>query len=73
MLKAVMALDRPKRITWLRTVITEAAQRELMGNASQAGLDATADDVPNLGATTRTCDAAPSVQKRRGRKPRGES
>ena len=31
---AIQSLDRPDRITWLRRVITEAAQRELLGQAT---------------------------------------
>ena len=31
---AIYSLDRPDRITWLRRVITEAAKRELLGQAT---------------------------------------
>ncbi|MDS3860150.1 hypothetical protein RIF25_04960 [Thermosynechococcaceae cyanobacterium BACA0444] len=53
------------RSIWLRRVITEAAQRELMGN------EPAAVDV----ADTRPGDVAAAVAapKRRGRKPKGEN
>ena len=31
---AIFSLERPDRITWLRRVITEAAKRELLGQAT---------------------------------------
>ena len=71
------------RSMWLRRVITEAAQRELMSNAPQPGLDVAVtnygespagpgDDVPtNLGITTRPGAVEP--KPKRVRKPKGES
>jgi hypothetical protein len=34
---AIYSLERPDRITWLRRVITEAAKRELLGQAQGTG------------------------------------
>ncbi|AFY60076.1 hypothetical protein [Synechococcus sp. PCC 6312] len=59
------------RVIWLRGVILDAFRRDF-GNAPQAGLEisgkAELDD-----ATSGPGDAALPVQKRRGRKPKGES
>jgi len=38
---AIYSLDRPDRITWLRRVITEAARRELLGQATVSNPPAT--------------------------------
>ncbi|WP_216594165.1 hypothetical protein [Synechococcus sp. PCC 6312] len=71
--QAVRAMGKHKT-PWLRRVITEAAQRELM-NPSPSEPIGGLDDVPKLGATTRPGDVAKAlpVQKRRGRKPKGDS
>ncbi|MDS3860094.1 hypothetical protein RIF25_04655 [Thermosynechococcaceae cyanobacterium BACA0444] len=79
--KAVFNLPPKERVPWVRRVIAEAAQRELMGNAPQAtsvvsptpGLDTTngsGDDVLNLGATSGPGDV--ETKPKRGRKPKGE-
>ncbi|AFY62799.1 hypothetical protein [Synechococcus sp. PCC 6312] len=59
------------RSIWLRRVIIEAAQRELMGNAPQAGLEDAKPglDDPILGTTTKP-GAAEVKPKRRVRKPK---
>ncbi len=63
--ESVNRLSKSDRVGWLRRVITEAAQRELMGN------EPAAVDV----ADTRPGDVAAAVAtpKRRGRKPKGET
>ena len=60
--KAVFNLPPKERVPWVRRVITEAAQRELMSNAPQPGLE---------DADTRSGDVA--AKPKRVRKPKGES
>ena len=86
--QAVRAMGK-RKTPWLRRVITEAAQRELMGNAPQAGLGNSdvavtnygesptgpGADVPNLGATSGPGEKPETTPRgnKRVRKPKGES
>ena len=68
---SVNRLSKADRVGWLRRVITEAAQRELMGNAPQASLDSSTN--VEMGLNPGSSGDGVAAPKRRGGKPKGET